>query len=398
MLYPREILTRAKKVFDRDEFIIFTGARQTGKTSLLLMLKSWLEKKGENGHYLNLENTEYLGAFNRRPENIFEYLPGAEKKQYVFIDEIQYLDDPTNFLKYLFDEKREKIKIIASGSSSFYIDKKFRDSLAGRKFLFEIRTLNFDEFLVFKNQKELLAQKSKKITAYYKKKLDELWEEYLIFGGYPKVVLAEDNELKKILLEEIGSSYIKKDITDAGIRNSEKYLKLLKILAAQSGQLANAQELAATMGLARKTLNEYLYVAEKSYQVAFISPFYRNIRKELTKMPKVFFYDLGLRNFFLGDFSPLKKRADKGQYLENAAFREFLNIAKNTDEIKFWRTQDKKEVDFVIGGKEAYEIKFSARKVDRKKYEKFTKKYPEVKLNFLDEKDILEKFYGFKIG
>lgn len=397
MLYSREILEKIKRVLFQDEFIILSGARQTGKTSLLLILKNFLEKKGHQCHYFNLENPDYLKLFNDHPFNIFETTPKAKTKQYIFIDEIQYLEDPSNFLKLLFDEKRDQIKIIASGSSSFYIDKKFRDSLAGRKFLFEIYPLNFFEFLNFKGEKDLLAEKNKKISQYYKKKITQLWIEYITYGGYPRAVLAADLELKKMILEEIGSSYIKKDIADAGIRNSEKYFSLLKILAGQIGQLVNSQELATTLGIAHKTVEEYLYVMKKSYQAAFIRPFYGNIRKELVKMPRVYFYDLGLRNFFLNDYSQISGRLDKGAYLENIAFREFLRETSDAGKIKFWRTQDGKEVDFIVG-KEAYEIKFSLERRREKRYENFKEQYPDIKLSFLSEKELLEKFYGLASG
>lgn len=395
MLYPRDILRKIKKVLFRDEFIILSGARQAGKTSVLLILKDFLEEKGLKCHYFNLENPDYPKLFDAHPFNVFEAIPKEKSKQYVFIDEIQYLKDPSNFLKLLYDEKKDAIKIIASGSSSFFIDKKFKDSLSGRKFLFEIYPLNFDEFLIFKKEEKLLEEKKKKFSLYYKKRIADLWEEYLIYGGYPKAVLAENAELKKMILEEIGSFYIKKDITDAGIRNTEKFFGLLKILAGQTGQLVNSQELAQTLSVAHKTIEEYLYVMKKSYQLAFVSPFYRNLRKELVKMPKVYFYDLGLRNFFLGDYSKIDSRSDKGVYLENIAFREFLRETENIGKIKFWRTQDQKEVDFVIG-KEAYEIKFSAsRQKKEKRYEKFRKQYPDIKLFLLTEKEILKKFYDF---
>jgi len=394
MLYSRDILKKIKNVLSREEFIILTGARQTGKTSLLLMFKSGLEEKGHLCHYFNLENAEHLKFFNEHPFNLLETIPEQKTKQYVFIDEIQYLDEPSNFLKLLYDEKRAQVKIIVSGSSSFYIDKKFHDSLAGRKFLFEIYPLNFDEFLLFKGEKKLLLEKAKKPSLYTQKKVNELWREYAIYGGYPKVVLAKTPEMKKILLEEIGASYIKKDIADAGIRNNEKYFFLLRILAEQAGQLVNSQELAGTLGIVHKTVEEYLYVMKKSYQIAFITPFYKNLRKELVKMPKVYFYDLGLRNFFLDDYSAPEKRKDKGAYLENIVFCGLLKETKDAGKIKFWRTQDKKEVDFVVGNK-AYEIKSNSKKLKEGKYAIFKKEYPNIEFSFLTQADVLKRFYGW---
>ena len=394
MLYPRNILLQIKKVLNKEEFIILTGARQTGKTSLLIMLKNFLEKKGHSCYYFNLENPTYLELLNKHPFNIFELIPENKSKQNIFIDEIQYLDNPSNFLKLLYDEKRSKIKIIASGSSAFYIDKKFKDSLVGRKFLFEVYPLNFDEFLIFNNQEELLNKKHQKISVYYQEKILKLWNQYLIFGSYPKVVLSESDSAQRIVLEDIASSYIKKDIEDAGIKNQDKYFALLTILASQIGNLVNSQELAATLNIARKTVEEYLYVMKKSYQIALIKPFYKNLRKELTKMPKVYFYDLGLRNLLLNNFEPIKKRHDKGAYLENIVFKEFLNKGTNLDTIKFWRTQDKKEVDFVIEN-QAFEIKFQQDKIKKKYYGQFTAYYPDIKLNFLSYNQILRKFYNY---
>jgi len=396
MLYPRDVLYKAKTRLKDDKFIILTGARQTGKTSILIMLRNYLEEKGESSIYFNLENPDYREFLNKHPYNIFELMPKSKVRQYVIIDEIQYLDDPTNFLKLLYDEKRDKVKIIASGSSSFYIDKKFKDSLVGRKTLLEVYPLNFNEFLIFKEQADLMKQKDKKLSVYYASKLKEWWSEYLIFGGYPEVVLAENEEAKKIILEDIGTSYIKKDIGDAGIRNDEKYFALLKILSDQTGELINSQELANTLNIAHKTVEEYLYVMKKSYHLALIRPFYRNARKELTKMPKAYFYDLGFRNLLLNDFTLINKRKDRGAYLENIVFKEFLNKTQDINGINFWRTQNKKEIDFVIGDREAYEVKFETSKIKATKYSQFTKVYPEIKFRFLNYDDILGKFYEWK--
>lgn len=397
MLYPRQILPEAKKWLDKPEYIIFTGARQTGKTSILIMLKNLLEEKGKPVFYYNLENSAYLKLLNKHPYNIFELIPQSKTKQFVIIDEIQYLDNPTNFLKLLYDERRNQLKVIASGSSSFYIDKKFKDSLVGRKILLELYPLNFDEFLVFNDQNDLLEQKNKKLSVYYRKQLLDLWQKYLTYGGYPKVVLAESDDAQRIILEDIVSAYIKKDIREAGIRNEDKYFALLKILAQQTGALVNSQELANTLNMAHKTVEEYLYVMKKSYQLAFIRPFYRNARKELTKMPKVYFYDLGLRNLLLNDFDSIDKRKDKGVYLENIAFQEFLRENEDLDKINFWHTQDKKEVDFVIADEGAYEVKFDLKRVKDKKYQQFKKIYPAIKFSFLNQAKILEKFYKWKL-
>ncbi len=396
MLYNRLILDKIKQVIPRDEFIILTGARQTGKTSILLLLKEYFEKKGEDCYYLNLENPDNLIALNKHPFNVFDLIASKKTKQYLLIDEIQYLDDPSNFLKLLYDEKRTKIKVIVSGSSSFYIDKKFKDSLVGRKFLFNIYSLNFEEYLIFNNQEELLSQQGKKISSYYKEKILRYFDEYLRYGAYPRIALSHDAQMKQTLLEEIGTSYIKKDVLESGVRDTEKYFALLKILSSQVGQLVNTQELSNSLRAAHKTIEEYIYTITKSYQAALIRPFYRNVRKELLKMPKVYFYDLGLMNFFKNNFNSIIEREDKGAYLENVFFREALLREGKVDNIKFWRTQNNKEVDFVIND-EAYEIKFTNEKHKENKYELFRRTYPDIKFSIVTEKDILKIFYKFNI-
>ncbi|HDZ00236.1 MAG TPA: DUF4143 domain-containing protein [Nitrospirae bacterium] len=247
-----------------------------------------------------------------------------------------------------------------------------------------------------RDNEALLKQRGKKLTIYYRNRLLGLWEKYVMYGSYPRVALETKDDIKKILLEDIGASYIKKDVIDAGIKNTEKYFLLLKILANQTGQLVNSQELANTLNTSHHTIKEYLYVMRKSYQIAFITPFYRSLRKELTKMPKVYFYDSGLRNFFLSSYNLIEKRTDKGSYTENIIFRELLNNVKDVDKIKFWRTQDKKEVDFVLQ-KEAYEVKYKRGKIKERRYLEFRKEYPEIKFNYLYYDKILKKFYGWDL-
>ena len=392
MLFERKILKDVKKFLDRSESLILTGPRQAGKTSILIILKKYLEEKNKNCHYFNLEDPKILKLLNKHPFNIFELVP-EKKKQYIFLDEIQYLDDPSNFLKLLFDEKRDFLKIIVSGSSNFYIDKKFKDSLAGRKVIFNVFLLDFFEFLDFNQElelKEKLEKKNKsKLILKEKENLENLWNDYILFGGYPELALTRDVEIKKVLLSEIGSSYVKKDISDANIRSKEKYFTLLKILAGQIGELLNSQKLANILNVSHKTIDEYLYVMQKSYHIALVKPFYRNIRKELTKMPKVYFFDSGLRNYLLNDFDKFEGRSDQGQFLENLFFIKFLNSIKNPlDNIKFWRTQDQNEVDFVIEEKNAFEIKVAKKAFNKSKYQKFIDTYPNIKLKVADYDDL----------
>jgi len=364
---------------DTDEVLLFIGARQSGKTTILKQIRDHLEKKNNICHFLNLEDPESLEILNKSPKNLLKIFSlDLAQKSYVFIDEVQYLDNPSNFLKYFYDEYGGKIKILASGSSSFYIDKKFKDSLAGRKKIFNVWTLSFREFLRFKNEKELAKKDFKKISLSEREKILLYYNEYLLYGGYPRVALSSFSE-KKDVLREIVYSYIKKDIFEASIKQEEVFLKLLKIFASQTGNLVNASELANTLGVSKTAIDNYLYVMQKSFHICLIKPFFRNIRKELTKMPKVYFYDSGLRNFLVDNFKPFETREDKGYLLENAVFRQLLE-KNNRDEIRFWRTIQKNEIDFVVGEKSAYEVKIDPKKFKKKASRLFLENYPGINL------------------
>jgi len=155
-LLSRNILPSILKNLPFKEFEIITGPRQCGKTSVLRLVEEQLLSKGETVVYLTMEDPAILKRLNEHPENLFSVLPQKNQKVYVLIDEIQYLADPTNFLKYNFDLHNKQVKIICTGSSAFYIDQNFKDSLAGRKLNYNLFTLSFDEFLYFKTGDKLL--------------------------------------------------------------------------------------------------------------------------------------------------------------------------------------------------------------------------------------------------
>ena len=387
----RKILQDLLAHTQKREFTILIGARQTGKSTLLKQVAESLTASGETVVMLNLERKNILLEINQNPENVLKYVQqNNPNKTYILIDEIQYLDDPTNFLKLIYDEYADRIKIIATGSSAFYIDIKFKDSLAGRKKIFELKTLDFEEFLHFKNEENQLKELQLLRNNNIQKSIleEQLWvslEEYVTFGGYPAVVL-ENNTTDKIeLLQEIRDSFLKRDILEAGITDETKFYNLLILLAGQTGNLLNINELANTLRLTHQATEQFLYVLQKCFHISLIKPFYHNLRKELVKMPKVYFNDLGLRNALINYFAPLQQRADKGALLENYVFRR-LSERYSNDQIKFWRTTDGNEVDFVVEenafGGQAIDVKFSSVEGAPKKYKKFNELYPNYPLTF----------------
>lgn len=386
----RDLTIKIKKYLDRDEILLIVGARQTGKTTVLHQIENIFKKQNQISYFLNLEDPDYLSLLNQSPKNLFKIFSfDLNERVFVLIDEIQYLDNPSNFLKYFYDQYRDKIKIIASGSSAFYLDRKFKDSLAGRKKVFHLFTLSFREFLRFKHENKLSQKSFQNLALSEQEKIIFYYWEYIIYGGYPRVVLSPLKE-KEEVLRDIAYSYIKKDIFEANIRQDEVFYKLFKILASQIGNLVNSSELASTLGISKTAIDNYLYVMQKSFHIHLINPFFKNLRKELTKMPKLYFFDLGLRNFFVKNFKPFNEREDKGPLLENALFRQLIE-KYDFEEIRFWRTIQKNEVDFVIDEKLAFEVKVQPKKFKQGKYKTFLENYPKIDFSIVSF-NVKEKF------
>lgn len=396
MSIPRELTLKIQPYLEKEDILLLIGARQAGKTTLLRQIEDGLKKQDQPCFFLTLEDPDYLMLLNQSPKNLFKIFPfDPARRTFIFVDEVQYLENPSHFLKYFFDQYRQNIKIIASGSSAFYLDKKFKDSLAGRKKLFYVFTLSFREFLKFKKENKLASANFGKLTLWEKEKISFYYQEYLIYGGYPRVVLAPLSE-KEDLLREIAYSYIKKDIYEANIRQDEFFYKLFKILASQTGNLVNSSELATTIGLSKTAIDNYLYLMQKSFHLYLVKPFFRNIRKELTKMPKVYFLDLGLRNFFLKNFQPYEERMDKGTLLENAVFRQLLE-KYDFDKIQFWRTTARQEVDFLVDETLAFEVKVDPRRFRQRKYKVFFEHYKDIHFSLVSLNTREEKVDSYRV-
>jgi len=371
VLFKRKVVEDVLTYLNSKQAIILYGARQVGKTSIMkYLLKNYLK---ENAFYLDLELDNLLELCNKGPEQVYEYLlqRGAvkDKKIFLLIDEIQYLKDPTKFIKVIHDHHPE-IKLIVSGSSTFEIRKKLKQSLAGRTITFEVYPLDFEEFLEFKEKKYALkAENSEAINH----ELISLAEEIITFGGYPGVVIEPVSEVKQKLLSQIINTYIRKDIRDIGnIRNIDSFNKLLELLAAQSGRLLNVNEVSNTLGIHSFTVREYLSLLENTFIIRLASPYHKNKRSELTKMPKVFLLDTGLMHLLhLKEFP----KVISGEVFETFIFAELL---KNKHPAKYWRTTLGQEVDFVIenGRLTAVEAKVNFQKVRKNALEKLAKEYP----------------------
>lgn len=396
----RLMLEKLKQHLQKKEFTILTGARQTGKSTLLKQLEIYCKEENIPVVFLNFEFKNILADLDENPLNLLNYLPQTTDKKVVLIDEVQYLKNPTNFLKLIYDEYAADIKIIATGSSAFYMDNRFEDSLAGRKKIFTLLTCNFDEYLSFSGKDDLLAEKNRIIQNPNAKslKITQLkteWDNYMIYGGYPAVITETDVNEKVARLRELRDSFVKRDILESGVQNEAVFYQLFRLIASQTGNLINVNELATTLKVRNETITNYLDIMQKCFHIALLRPFFKNLRKELVKMPKAYLLDTGLRNFLINNFQPLATRLDKVELWENMNYK-LLAEKYDFDDIKFWRTADGNEVDFVLPEAEkpiAIEVKFNENLIKESKYLKFKNAYSEIDFKFSWYQDFDEGFF-----
>ncbi|MCR4320103.1 MAG: ATP-binding protein [Candidatus Brocadiaceae bacterium] len=377
-IFRRTIIDEINRYLLTDDVIVLHGARQVGKTSILYYIQNELKKDDKTNYFIDLEDSRFVSILNAGVDEFIKHLNeegfntnDKKNKLYVFIDEIQYLKDPSSFLKLTADHHKH-IKLILSGSSSFAIKTKFKDSLVGRTVNFEIFNLSFKEFLLFRGY----HFEDKKV--YTQKKIDELkslFKEYVLYGGYPKIVLTPEVDKKEKYLQQIIDTYIKKDIRDlASIKDIDKFNKLLEALASQSGQLLNITELSNTTKIAKQTIEKYLFIMENTYILKLLRPFSKNIRSELFKLPKVYFFDTGLMQMLW--LKGLQKEIISNVF-ETGIFMELVK-RYTQNSVFYWRTKDKKEIDFILKVKNTIlpiEVKLNFEQFNPSAVEYFNSRY-----------------------
>ena len=366
-LIKREIFTEIKNHLNKKQISLITGPRQVGKTTLMNELKNFLELNNKKTCFLSLDFEKDKKFFVSQHSLIQKLeLEFGKKKGYVFIDEIQKKENSGVFLKGLYDMNLP-YKFIISGSGSLELKEKIHESLMGRKRIFEMNPINFDEFINFKTN-YCYENKLNKFFIVEKELTENFLKEYLNFGGYPEVVLAKKFSEKIKIINEIYRSYIEKDISYLlGVKNTEAFNLLIKLLASQIGNLINYSEIANTLGISVQTIKNYIWYAQKTFVIQKITPYFKNKRKEITKSPNIYFYDLGLRNYSVDVFGNLNRPDELGFVFQNFVLNALKDESrfKNT-KIHFWRTKDKAEVDFIIeSGREITPVEV--------KYKKFQK-------------------------
>lgn len=309
---------------EQPEINILLGARQVGKSTLMAELEIHAKKLGLETISFNLEYPQDLLWFSRSDEEIFKEL-SSRKNIVIFIDEFHYLKNASKLFKGLYDLKKT-IKVIASGSSSIEIHKHLKESLAGRRKIFKIYPLCLEEW----------------------KDTGKTLDEFLLYGGLPGLLSIPKRDEKIEYLSQMVQTYLMKDIKGlVKEENVRAFNHLLFYLAEHQGNILPTSNLASEIGVTSKTVENYLEILEQTFIVYSVHSFSQKLSNELKKSRKYYFYDFGIRNSLLKDFSKIEERCDFGAILESAALKELKILQTANVELQFWRTKQGDEVDFI---------------------------------------------------
>ena len=378
-MIKRYVLTKLIDHLSNPEISLIIGPRQSGKTTAMHLLADRLATDGKKSLFLNYD-LERDKPFFRTQEGLLAKIKlELGTSAYVFLDEIQGKENAGLFLKGLADMNLP-YKFIVSGSGSLELKEKIFESLAGRKRVFELYPLSFYEFLDFKTGYKY----TDRLNDYLRVELDsgkKLLAEYLSFGGYPKVVLAQTQEEKAAAIADIYESYLSRDIVSIlHLKNSEAIIQLVRILSSQAGQLVNYHELSSTLGISEKTVKRYIWYLEQTFIGLRLTPFTRRLRKEIVKSPIFYFRDTGLANYATGDFF-MQEFSGLGFRFQNMLFKNIKHsLIRGADSLHYWRTKDGAEVDFIIDkGRQIIPVEVKLQAVTQPKLpdglRRFIKKY-----------------------
>ncbi len=324
-MYQRTVENSIKDNIGSGKAIVVVGARQVGKTTLIKKIL-----KGQEYLFLDADDPSIRQSLLSPNTEEIRTILGEHK--IVFIDEAQRIDGVGLTLKIITDQFKE-VQLFVSGSSSFDLGNKINEPLTGRKWEYELFPISWEEF----EKKEGFVKSEQQI------------ENRLLFGFYPEVLNNKGKE--RTTLKNLVSSYLYRDILAfSEIRKPEVLDNLLLALALQVGSEVNYNELAGTIGVNKITIQKYINILEKGYIIFKLNSFSRNLRNEIKRNRKIYFYDNGIRNMIIGNFSPFNLRTDVGALWENFLIseRKKQNIYKETfARMYFWRTKQQQEIDFV---------------------------------------------------
>lgn len=355
MLIERSIYPAVESVLPAPEAIVITGMRRVGKTTLL---KTILERlPSSNKIYLDLENPRNQLYFEQTDyDAIFTNLQllglNKNERMFVFLDEIQRVKNIPSVVKYLLDTYG--IKFILSGSSSYYLKNQFTESLAGRKYIFELYPFSFSEFLQAKGLPPPPSIAVPVSLAFYETYKASM-EEYLQFGGFPGVVQKTSQVEKRAALEDIFTSYYQLEVLQwSDFRKSHKIRDLLMLLLSRTGAKLEISKLSSLLGLARETVSDYLAFLQGTYFIHLVPPFSTNRDVEIRKTPKVYICDPGLARQFA--------QVDEGALFENAVYANLHPKGR----VQYYQRKNGLEIDFILEN-QGYEVKLHPHKDDVRK-------------------------------
>ena len=354
----------AGRLFKGKAILLF-GARQVGKTT---MLENLLESRSEAVMHITGDEPDIRESLSKITSTQLKNYFGVNR--IVFIDEAQRIPNIGLTLKLITD-KIKNIQVIATGSSSFEMANKMNEPLTGRKFEFKLFPLSFQEMV---NHHGLIEEKRQ-------------LEQRLIYGAYPEVVSNQENSAE--LLNLIADSYLYKDLLMLdSIKRPRLLEKILRALALQIGSEVSFNELARLVEADKGTVEKYIQLFEQTFVLFQLPSWSRNIRNELKKSKKIYFYDCGIRNAVIGNYSPIRIRADIGALWENYLISERmkkLQYEKSRANSYFWRTAQQQEVDYIEEKDDklyAYEFKWNTLK-NVKITKVFTNAYPKAQTTII---------------
>jgi len=341
----RELKSELKKWLKRREIILIRGARRVGKTALMRKI---YDEVSEPKAFITCDDIDFLSRINTPSDLIFllkaAYGFDDARRFVLFLDEFHYLPQPQLFLKNLYDG-HPNLKMVVSGSSLFETIKG-GEPLTGRIVEFKLMPFTFKEILPYKLGHEV--EPSPKFFRMFRKEIERIFMDYIAFGGFPEVALEDELPIRVRWLGEYVQRYVQKDIVHfVRVENFMAFNSLLKLLASQIGGLVNLTEISNTLNISFQTVSRYLGIMVASFLVELVHPFARNPRTEISKNPKVYFCDLGLRNRLLGLNEAVSTAVDLGREVENFVF---LTLASKFggQNVKFYRKLTGAEIDFVV--------------------------------------------------
>ncbi|OGM25768.1 ATPase [Candidatus Woesebacteria bacterium RIFCSPHIGHO2_02_FULL_38_9] len=348
MFYKRKIYAELLSHTQTPLVTVLTGMRRTGKTTLIQQLL--LDIPNKNSLYMDLQRRDNREIFDEKNyeairESFIARGLQIDEPMVIALDEIQLAPDSPSAIKYLSDH--HKIKFIVTGTSSYYLKNLFSESLSGRKKLFELHPLDFGEFLTFKeiSFSQTDWEKGEFNNLEYNR-LGSYYEEYIRFGGFPQVVLAQSEVEKRDLLSDIMSSYVNTDVRSLADFSDERNLySLAKLLAGRVGNRVEYTNLSQLVGLSRPTVTNYISFFEKTYLIYVVPVYTKSIDREIVKSRKLYFCDTGLANT-LAELS-------SGAQFENALFNQLARIGH----LQYFALKTGHEIDFILNDNLAIEAK-----------------------------------------